>query len=474
MDRPAPVGRPGACILHLDLDAFFAAVEQRDKPSLRGRPVVVGGVDGRGVVATASYEARRFGVHSAMATAQARRLLPAGAAYLSPRFEAYRTTSAVVMAVLADLSPLVEQVSIDEAYVDLAAGGHDRSAQALTRLATDVRERVAVATGGVTASVGIGTSKLVAKTASDLRKPDAQTVVPAGGELEMLHPLPVTKLGGVGPATEQKLRAISVSTVGDLYRVEPSTLVQLFGTAHGGGLHRLARAQDDMVVEPHREAKSVSAEDTFATDLTAVPALHAEIDRLAARVAQRLREAGTAGRTVTLKVRRHDFTTVTRSATLPQASDEVEVIAGTARRLLALAPTEGGVRLLGVGVSGLRDFIQAELFGAAHGPDGDGPPISSDEAVVVTPDDPVGEATPPTRGDAAPSGPVGGRRWRPGQDVLHDELGGGWVWGSGRRLVTVRFEGPTTAPGPVRTFDDDDPALSAGPPPDWHGESIGA
>ncbi|MDQ2755941.1 MAG: DNA polymerase IV, partial [Actinomycetota bacterium] len=362
-DLSRGVGRPGACILHLDLDAFFAAVEQRDKPSLRGRPVVVGGVDGRGVVATASYEARRFGVHSAMATAQARRLLPAGAAYLCPRFEAYRTTSAVVMAVLAELSPLVEQVSIDEAYVDLAAGGHDPSEAALGQLAGDVRERVAAATGGVTASVGIGTSKLVAKTASDLRKPDAQTVVPAGGELAMLHPLPVTKLGGVGPATEQKLRSISVATVGDLYRVEPSTLVQLFGTAHGGGLHRLARAQDDRVVVPHREAKSVSAEDTFPTDVTAVPRLHAEIDALAARVAQRLRDAGTAGRTVTLKVRRHDFTTATRSATLSHASDEVEVIAATARRLLGLAPTEGGVRLLGVGVSGLRDFVQAELFG---------------------------------------------------------------------------------------------------------------
>jgi len=472
-DPSTPAGRPGACILHLDLDAFFAAVEQRDKPSLRGQPVVVGGVDGRGVVATASYEARRFGVHSAMATAQARRLLPAGAAYLSPRFEAYRTTSAVVMAVLADLSPLVEQVSIDEAYVDLAAGRHDQSAEALARLATDVREQVAVATGGVTASVGIGTSKLVAKTASDLRKPDAQTVVPAGGELEMLHPLPVTKLGGVGPATEQKLRAISVSTVGDLYRVEPSTLVQLFGTAHGGGLHRLARAQDDRVVEPHREAKSVSAEDTFATDLTAVPQLHAEIDRLAARVARRLREAGTAGRTVTLKVRRHDFTTVTRSATLPQASDEVEVVASTARRLLALAPTQGGVRLLGVGVSGLRDFVQAELFGNDPGTDDGGSsrddeaePASLGDQVLVT-QDAVPGPTSPTRGGAASYGPIGGRRWRPGQDVVHDALGGGWVWGSGRRLVTVRFEGPTTTPGPVRTFDDDDPALSPGPPPDW-------
>lgn len=458
-----PAGRPVACILHLDLDAFFAAVEQRDKPSLRGRPVVVGGVDGRGVVATASYEARRFGVHSAMATAQARRLLPAGAAYLSPRFEAYRTTSGVVMALLAGLSPLVEQVSIDEAYVDLAAGGHDLSPRGLERLARDLRERVAVATGGVTASVGIGTSKLVAKTASDLRKPDAQTVVAAGGELEMLHPLPVTRLGGVGPATEQKLRSISVATVGDLYLVEPSTLVQLFGTSHGGGLHRLARAQDDRVVEPHREAKSVSAEDTFAVDVTAVPRLHAEIDRLAARVAHRLRDAGTAGRTVTLKVRRHDFTTATRSATLAQASDEVDVIASTARRLLALAPTEGGVRLLGVGVSGLRDFVQTELFT-------DDPPVPQPPVVDAPGEEqgrPVGSEPASPSPDAALDGPLATRRWRPGQDVVHDELGAGWVWGSGRRLVTVRFEGPTTTPGPVRTLAEDDPALSPGPPPPW-------
>ena len=268
---PARAGRATACVLHLDLDAFFAAVEQRDKPSLRGRPVVVGGIDGRGVVATASYEARRFGVHSAMATAYARRLLPAGTAYLVPRFEAYRRSSDVVMGLLARLSPLVERVSIDEAYVDLAAGGHDTSPAAVEELAQELRAEVVDGTGGLTASVGVGTSKLVAKIASDLRKPDAVVVVPAGGELDLLHPLAVTKLGGVGPATEQKLRTLGVHTVGDLHAVEETTLVRMFGTAHGGGLHRLARALDDRPVVSSREAKSVSAEDTFATDLTSVP-----------------------------------------------------------------------------------------------------------------------------------------------------------------------------------------------------------
>ena len=201
-------------ILHLDLDAFFAAVEQRDKPSLRGRPVVVGGVGGRGVVATASYEARAYGARSAMSTAEARRRCPAGTAFLGGRFGAYRRTSDVVMGLLRELSPLVEPVSLDEAYVDLAAGGRrDLSVDGVRALAADLKERIAAATGGVTGSVGAGTSKLMAKIASDLDKPDGLVVVPPGEELAVLHPLPVTRLGGVGPATAERLRTVGVRTV---------------------------------------------------------------------------------------------------------------------------------------------------------------------------------------------------------------------------------------------------------------------
>src|SRR4051794_24166900 len=245
--------------MHLDLDAFFAAVEQRDKPSLRGRPVVVGGTGGRGVVSTASYEARAFGARSAMSTIEARRICPSGTAFLSPRFAAYKRTSDVVMALLRELSPLVEPVSIDEAYVDLAAGGHDLSVAGVTAMALDLKERIAAATGGVTGSVGIGTSKSLAKIGSELDKPDGLTVVPPGAELDVLHPLPVRSLGGVGPATAERLAQVKVKTVGDLHRLSLMDLTTLVGQAHGNGLYRLARAGDDPAGGTDREAKSVGA-----------------------------------------------------------------------------------------------------------------------------------------------------------------------------------------------------------------------
>ncbi|MGY1748550.1 DNA polymerase IV [Modestobacter sp. SYSU DS0511] len=438
-------------IMHLDLDAFFAAVEQRDKPSLRGRPVVVGGTGGRGVVATASYEARAFGARSAMSTAEARRLCPPGTAFLGGRFAAYRRTSEVVMGLLRELSPLVEPVSIDEAYVDLAAGGHDLSVAGVTALARDLKERIAAATGGVTGSVGVATSKSLAKIGSELDKPNGLTVVPPGSELEVLHPLPVRSLGGVGPATAERLASIKVTTVGELHRLSLVDLTSLVGQAHGSGLHRLARADDDRPVVPDREAKSVSAEETFARDLTDPARLAAEIEALAVRVGTRLQRSGTSGRTVTLKVRRYDFTTMTRSQTLPHPVDAPRQIAEVAHRLLAGVDRSGGLRLLGVGVSGLSTFVQGDLF------------AEQDTGAVVSTEEPVE----PVPADPAPGPSV--TAWYPGQDVVHAELGAGWVWGSGLNRVTVRFEGPRTAPGPVRTLAADDPDLAPGEPPDWTG-----
>src|SRR4051794_26344394 len=302
---------------------MFAAVEQRDKPSLRGRPVIVGGVAGRGVVAPASYEARRFGARSAMPTAEARRRCPPGTAFLAPRFAAYRKTSEVVMALLGEVSPLVEQVSIDEAYVDLAAAGrYDLSVPAVTALAETIRSTIAAATGGVTASIGVGTSKLVAKIGSDLHKPDGLTMAPPGREQALLHPLPVTRLPGVGPATAERLRRSGVHTIGDLTRVSLPDLLDWFGQAHGAGLYRLARADDDRSVVSEREAKSISAEETFDVDLTDRVRLGTEVDLLAGKVGGRLRAAGMSARTVTLKVRHYDFTTITRSLTRAQPTDD--------------------------------------------------------------------------------------------------------------------------------------------------------
>jgi DNA polymerase-4 len=466
-------------VLHLDLDAFYASVEQRDKPSLRGKPVIVGGTGGRGVVATASYEARRFGVRSAMSTAEARARCPQ-AAVLAPRFPAYAESSTVVMGLLRELSPLVEPLSLDEAFVDLTPGESDPEATAAGRLDVDrVREiarslKEAVhARTGLTASVGVATSKLMAKIASDLEKPDGLVVVGPGSERELLDPMPVRTIWGVGPATAERLRRAGIHTVGELAAVEQQELVGLLGQAHGGALWHLARAEDDRPVVPEREAKSVSAEDTFERDLSEPALLQAELDRLAARVVTRMRRDGLSGRTVSVKIRRPDFTTLSRSLTLAGPTDDLRTVSRVARGLLAEVDTVGGIRLLGVGVSGLSDWAQADLFDAALGDEGSqtedvGEPDGEDDVSTADSDDvsELGGLVVPRPTQYGPLGGRGPRPWVPGQDVVHDEHGRGWVWGAGLGRVTVRFEDRTTPPGPVRTLDSEDPALSpAGPLP---------
>ncbi len=428
-------------ILHLDLDAFFAAVEQRDKPSLRGKPVVVGGVGGRGVVATASYEARAFGVHSAMPTSEARRRCP-NAAFLSGRFHAYRDTSRAVMAVLRETSPLIEPLSLDEAFVDLeAADLPDRSVASVSALARDLKERVHQVTGGLNGSIGVGSSKLIAKIASDLDKPDGLVVVAPGLEQDLLRPMQVTVIPGVGPATTERLRRVGVHTVEELEQLTEDELVRLLGRAHGGGLYALARAQDDRPIESEREAKSISVEDTYDTDHVDPRLLVALLDRQAAKVTERLRKARLSGRTVSIKVRLHDFSTLSRSATLSQPSDDGRQIARVARTLLGELDTSSGVRLLGVGVSGLADWIQEDLF-------------ADEEDHDVDPDPDSVRAT-----EEAVAAASRRRGWAPGMDVVHEGHGPGWVWGSGRGVVTVRFETAETGPGKVLSFAVDDPAL---------------
>jgi DNA polymerase-4 len=431
------VVRSDPTILHVDLDAFFAAVEQRDKPSLRGKPVVVGGVGGRGVVATASYEARAFGVRSAMSTAEARSRCP-HAAFLTGRFDAYRASSVAVMTLLRELSPLVEPLSLDEAFVDLAAAGlDDLSVAGVTAVAQQLKRDVAEVTGGLCGSVGVATSKLVAKIASDLDKPDGLVVVPPGTERELLRPMKVGVIPGVGPATAERLRRVGVHTVADLEQVSVEELVRLVGQAHGTSLHHLARAEDNRPVVAEREAKSVSAEDTYDTDLVDRRLLDGLLDRQAAKVTARLRKARLSGRTVTVKIRLHDFSTHTRSATLASPTDSTRVVARTARALLTEVDTSGGVRLLGVGVSGLADWIQEDLFEE----------YETDPGPEPLPDAEIERFT-------------RGRRWSPGMDVTHVDHGQGWVWGSGVGRVTVRFETAQTGPGPVRSFWADDPGLA--------------
>lgn len=433
-------------MLHLDLDAFFAAVEQRDKPSLRGKPVVVGGVGGRGVVSTASYEARVYGVRSAMSTREARSRCP-HAAFLSGRFHAYRDTSERVMRLLREVSPLVEPLSLDEAFVDLARSDlTDLSVPAVTAFAERLRAQVTEATGGLTASVGIGTSKFIAKVASDLDKPDGLVVVAPGTEQELLRPMAVRVIPGVGPATAERLRRIGVHTVAELERISEDEMVRLLGNANGHWLYALARAQDDRPVVAEREAKSVSVEGTYDTDLTDRTLMESLLTRQAKDVAGRLQKHGLSGRTVTIKVRLHDFTTLSRSSTLVSPTDSPTTIARLARALLADLDTSGGVRLLGVGVSGLADWVQEDLFGES----------SAEE------EDPLPEVEVPHHSR---------RTWAPGMDVVHTEMGRGWVWGSGRGVVTVRFETAETPAGPVRSYSEDDPELSPWRPPEPTDES---
>jgi DNA polymerase-4 len=350
-------------ILHVDLDAFYASVEQLEDPSLVGKPVIVGGLGPRGVVAAASYEARRFGVFSATPMARARRACPTGV-FLAPRFELYTEKSREVMRILRSFTPLVEPIASDEAFLDV--GGAARIHGSGPECAVTIRARVRDETG-LTASVGVASTKLLAKLASDLAKPDGLLVVEPGTELEFLHPLPVERLWGVGPATRKRLAAYGVTTVGELAALSEAAVVSAVGRAHGQHLHALSWNRDGRPVEPARVAKSIGHEQTFATDITDRAALDREVGRLADSVGSRLRAADRVGRTVQLKVRYASFRTITRSRTLPEPTDLAADIAAVARTLLDdVGGLTEGVRLLGVSMQQLSvpTPVQAELFGS--------------------------------------------------------------------------------------------------------------
>ncbi|MFZ0217737.1 MAG: DNA polymerase IV [Candidatus Dormiibacterota bacterium] len=425
-------------ILHLDMDAFYASVEQLQKPSLRGRPVVVGGVGPRGVVATASYEARSFGVRSAMPTSEARRRCP-GATYLMPRFDVYHEISATVMALLRELSPTVEPLSLDEAFLDLEAGFRDGlDTESVTALGRNLKARIRQRTG-LAASVGAGTSKLIAKIASDLHKPDGLLVVPPGGERALLDPLPVRALWGVGPATAGLLHRHGMTTVAEIAERSREELVRLLGMSRGRGLYELARGLDSRPVVAERPLKSVSVEDTFTEDIEDAAELQAELDGLVRRLGRRLRASDRSGRTITLKVRRADFTLLARSDTLLAPTDDEGVIREVAFRLLSGIDSRGGIRLLGVGVSGIADAVQGELFG-----------MTSDGEARL---EPSGEEEPDQR------------PWAPGADVVHAQWGPGWVEQVDGSELVIRFESEDTPPGPVRRLAALDLALTRPPRP---------
>lgn len=354
-------------ILHVDMDAFFAAVELRRRPELAGRPVVVGGPGPRGVVAAASYEARAFGIHSAMPSTRARRLCPE-AVFLSGDHGLYREVSRRVMELFRDVTPVVEPVSLDEAFLDVT--GARRLHGEPVAIARTIRERVAEAEG-LPCSVGLAARKFVAKLASEQAKPRSSltgplygtgiTVVRPGEEIGFLHPLPVERLWGVGPATLARLHRLGVMKVGDLAELPLDTLVAALGPASGEQLHRLSHGVDDRKVEPHREIKSVGHERTFPRDLRSGLALEREVVWLADAVADRARRSRRTGRTVSLKVRFGDFSTITRSNTITSPTDSGLTIGREAKDLLRTVDPSRGVRLLGVTLSNLADGAARQL-----------------------------------------------------------------------------------------------------------------
>jgi len=346
-------------ILHVDLDAFYASVEQLADPSLRGRPVIVGGLGRRGVVAAASYEARRYGVHSAMPMGRARRACPDGV-FLAPRFAAYGEASRSVMAILREVTPLVEPLALDEAFLDVSNAR--RLHGSAPEIAAALRRRIKDATGLV-ASVGVATTKFVAKLASDLAKPDGMLVVEAGTEIALIHPLEVRRLWGVGPKTGERLAQLGVRTIGDLAALPLDTLVHALGESQGRHLHALAWNRDDRSVEPERAVKSIGHEETFPTDITDRAALEREVLRMSERVAERTRDGRRTGRTVQLKLRYKDFRTITRSRTLPEPTNLASDIAVVARALLDAVEIGDGVRLLGVAMQQLQDIDGTDAGG---------------------------------------------------------------------------------------------------------------
>lgn len=423
-------------MLHLDMDAFFASVEQLTRPTLRGRPVLVGGLGGRGVVAGASYEARFFGARSAMPMHQARRLVGIQAVVLPPRGVVYRMASRRVFDVVRNVVPVFEQLSFDEAFGEPAdiAGG---CAEDVELFCEDLRQRVRAETGLI-ASVGAGSGKQIAKIASGLAKPDGIRVVRRAEEPVLLAGLPVRRLWGIGPVAEEKLHRLGIETIGQLAALTHSEVANILGATIGPALHRLARGIDDRPVAERAEAKQISAESTFPTDLTTLEQVYEAVGPIAEHAHQRLLHDGRGARTVTVKLKKSDMSTLTRSATLPYATVDAGTLISAARRLLLDPRQIGPIRLLGVGFSGLTEVRQESLF----------PDLESGDPVV----DATAEASgAPQIADTLPADPATST-WQIGDDVTHDDFGHGWVQGAGHGVVTVRFETRASGPGPARTF----------------------
>lgn len=432
-------------VLHLDMDAFFASAEQLTRPTLRGRPVLVGGLGGRGVVAGASYEARVFGARSAMPMHQARRMVGGGAVVLPPRMSLYSVLSKRTFDALRLRMPILEQLSVDEAFgepVELAGVGADE----VRAFCEDLRALIKAETGLV-ASIGAGAGKQVAKIASGLAKPDGVAVIPPGMQHELLDPLPVRKLWGIGPVAEEKLKRLGIETIGGFARTPIAEVASILGTTVGPGLHRLAQGIDDRPVAERAESKQISAESTFAADIVTMAQLRAAVESSGRAAFSRLEKDGRAARTVVLKLKKSDMSILTRSVTLPFATIDRQILIATAQKQVIDPQELGPIRLVGVGFAGLSTVRQGSLF----------PELDQD--VPGYPVETLTGALDEAELDVPVAARVPQRYWHPGLDVKHPEYGHGWVQGAGHGVVTVRFETRSSGTGIAKTFAESDEVL---------------
>lgn len=342
-------------IIHVDMDAFFASVEQRDNPDLKGKPVAVGGSRERGVVAAASYEARKFGVFSAMPSVTAQRLCP-NIIFVPHRFDVYKEVSRQIREIFLDYTDLVEPLSLDEAFLDVTRNKKDR--KSATRIAHEIRQRIKEETH-LTASAGISVNKFLAKVASDLHKPDGLTLIPPDKIDEFIAALPIKKFFGIGKVTASKMASLNINTGKDLRRYTRPELVRMFGKA-GGYYFNISRGVDNRPVVPDRDPKSISVESTFEVDLTTVAEMLPEIGKMALELSIRLQRRNIQGKTITIKIKDNEFQSMTRSKTIEEFTNEEAVIMSTCKLLLEEENFEKSIRLLGVGVSKLDIPQQGE------------------------------------------------------------------------------------------------------------------
>lgn len=445
-------------VLHIDMDAFYASCEQLTRPTLRGRPVLVAGVSGRGVVAGASYEARKYGARSAMPTHQAAKLVGPRAVLVGPRRPVYKVASQRVFEIIERNVSVVEQLSIDEAFMEpeeLVGADPETVLEWAEELRAQIKEET-----GLPSSIGAGSGKQYAKIGSGLAKPDGVYILPHEQQEALLHPLNVNELWGVGPVTEAKLAQAGIETIGDFAALSEKEVDIALGGVVAKQLWQLARGHDDRPVAPRAVAKQISSEHTFPHDLTTAVEVDAAVERAAEESHRRLLKDGRGARTVTVKLRMADFRIESRSATLPYATDDAETLRATAFRIVRYPDEVGPIRLVGVSYSGLEDALQDVLF-----------PELDQEIVRPVPADSdyeSGVSDHVASSDIAVElydGPTSGV-WRATQDVYHEEYGHGWVQGAGKGWVSVRFETRATGPGKMRTLRIDDPKLQPGDPVD--------